>query len=73
MLLNNIEIKNAQLKDKEYVMSDGSGLVILIKPSGAKLWRYRYSMPKYKSCLWVHIQRYHSLRLEYERLMLAPK
>lgn len=40
MSLTNIEIKNAQPKDKEYVMSDGSGLVILVKPSGAKLWRY---------------------------------
>ncbi|HHY6382705.1 TPA: tyrosine-type recombinase/integrase [Salmonella enterica] len=44
MPLTNIEIKNAQPKDKEYVMSDGGGLVILVKPSGAKLWRYRYSI-----------------------------
>ncbi len=44
MPLTNIEIKNAQPRDKEFVMSDGAGLVILIKPGGAKLWRYRYSM-----------------------------
>lgn len=44
MPLTNIEIKNALPKDKEYVMSDGGGLVILVKPSGAKLWRYRYSI-----------------------------
>ncbi|ECJ3938381.1 DUF4102 domain-containing protein [Salmonella enterica] len=44
MPLTNIEIKNAQPKDKEYVMSDGGGLVILVKPSGTKLWRYRYSI-----------------------------
>lgn len=43
MALTNIEIKNAQPKDKEYVMSDGAGLVVLIKPNGSKLWRYRYS------------------------------
>lgn len=43
MPLTNIEIKNAQPKDKEYVMSDGAGLVMLIKPNGSKLWRYRYS------------------------------
>ncbi|XXD08746.1 Arm DNA-binding domain-containing protein [Klebsiella sp. R445] len=24
-------------------MSDGAGLVVLIKPNGSKLWRYRYS------------------------------
>lgn len=45
MALTNIEIKNAQPKDKEYVMSDGAGLVVLIKPNGSKLWRYRYAMP----------------------------
>jgi len=43
MPLTNIEIKNAHPKDKEYVMSDGAGLVVLIKPNGSKLWRYRYS------------------------------
>ncbi|EBA1889478.1 TPA: tyrosine-type recombinase/integrase [Salmonella enterica subsp. houtenae serovar [1],40:z4,z23:-] len=44
MPLTNIEIKNAQPKDREYIMSDSGGLVILIKPSGAKLWRYHYSI-----------------------------
>lgn len=43
MPLTNIEIKNALPREKEYVMSDGGGLVILIKPSGSKLWRFRYS------------------------------
>lgn len=43
MPLTNIEIKNAQPKDKEYVMSDGGGLIMLIKPNGSKLWRFRYS------------------------------
>lgn len=44
MPLTNVEIKSAQPREKEYVMSDGAGLVVLIKPGGAKLWRYRYSM-----------------------------
>lgn len=44
MSLTNVEIKSAQPRDKEYVMSDGAGLVVLIKPGGAKLWRYRYSL-----------------------------
>lgn len=43
MALTNIKIKNAQPKDKEYVISDGAGLVVLITPNGSKLWRYRYS------------------------------
>ncbi len=41
MPLTNVEIKNAQPRDKEFVMSDGAGLVVLIKPGGTKLWRYR--------------------------------
>ncbi|CAM6329089.1 tyrosine-type recombinase/integrase [Enterobacter hormaechei] len=44
MPLTNVEIKSAQPRDKEYVMSDGAGLVVLVKPGGAKLWRYRYSL-----------------------------
>jgi integrase len=44
MPLTTLEIKTAQPREKEFVMSDGSGLVVLIKPGGAKLWRYRYSM-----------------------------
>lgn len=33
MPLTNIEIKNAQPRDKEYVMSDGSGLVVSFFPA----------------------------------------
>ncbi|EOZ1386918.1 TPA: tyrosine-type recombinase/integrase [Enterobacter hormaechei] len=51
MPLTNVEIKNAQPRDKEYVMSDGLGLVVLVKPSGAKLWRYRYSLNNKKQKL----------------------
>lgn len=35
MPLTNIEIKNALPKDKEYVMSDGGGLVILVNRASA--------------------------------------
>ena len=29
-------------KEKEYTINDGDGLVLLIKPNGAKLWRFIY-------------------------------
>lgn len=32
-------------------MSDGAGLVVLIKPNGSKLWRYRYSRDSRKQKL----------------------
>jgi integrase len=37
------EIKNAKPKDKEYTISFTDGLFLLVKPTGNKLWRYRYS------------------------------
>ncbi|MBN9617675.1 MAG: integrase [Acidobacteriales bacterium 59-55] len=36
------EIENAKPAGKPYKMTDGGGLCLLIAPSGAKLWRWRY-------------------------------
>ncbi|MBP7308033.1 MAG: tyrosine-type recombinase/integrase [Polaromonas sp.] len=36
-------VKNAKPQDKPYKLTDGNGLHLLISPSGAKLWRYRYT------------------------------
>ena len=43
--LSDLQVKNAKLKDKEYKISDGGGLFILVTPSGGKLWnlKYRYN------------------------------
>ena len=46
MINNNLTdtaIKNAKPKDKDYRLTDGQGLYILIKPNGAKWWRFDYS------------------------------
>jgi len=42
MPLTDLQVKNAKPKDKEYKLSDGSGLYLLITPTGGKLWRYNY-------------------------------
>lgn len=42
MALTSKEIENARPKDKPYKLADGAGLCLLIAPSGAKLWRWRY-------------------------------
>jgi integrase len=34
--------KTAKPKEKDYTINDGGGLVLLVKCSGAKLWRYIY-------------------------------
>lgn len=42
MALTIREIENAKPAGKPYKMTDGGGLCLLIAPSGAKLWRWRY-------------------------------
>ncbi|MCH7853879.1 MAG: tyrosine-type recombinase/integrase [Proteobacteria bacterium] len=36
------ELDAAKSKERAYSMSDGGGLVVLVQPSGAKWWRFRY-------------------------------
>lgn len=42
MALTDLAFKKAKPKDKAYLMNDGDGLHLEIKPSGKKHWRYRY-------------------------------
>ncbi len=42
MSLNDTLIRNSKGKLKDYKLSDGGGLFLLIKTSGAKWWRYSY-------------------------------
>lgn len=39
--LNDLKIKSAKPRDKEYLLSDGEGLYLRIRPTG-KAWAYRY-------------------------------
>jgi len=42
MALSDLQIKKAKQKDKPYKLSDGSGLFLLVKPNGSKLWQQKY-------------------------------
>jgi integrase len=42
MSLTDIEIRQANPKDKEWKLTDGGGLYLLIRPNGSKLWRLKY-------------------------------
>jgi integrase len=44
MALTELEIKNAKPTGKNYSLSDGDGLLLVIKESGAKSWVLRYRM-----------------------------
>jgi integrase len=41
--LTDTEVKRSRPTDKPYKLTDGRGLFLLVKPNGAKLWRYKYS------------------------------
>ncbi len=43
--LNDTQIKNAKPKEKDYQLSDGQGLFLLVKTSSAKWWRFNYVSP----------------------------
>lgn len=43
--LTDTEIKKSKPKSKEYTLSDGGGLILRIKPTGAKLWIFSYYHP----------------------------
>lgn len=42
MVLSTFGIQNAKPKGKRYTLADGNGLHLLVKPTGVKLWRFRY-------------------------------
>ncbi len=42
MLLSALAVQNAKPRPKLYLLRDGHGLHLLVKPSGHKLWRLRY-------------------------------
>jgi Arm DNA-binding domain len=42
MLLTNLVVRSSKPKDKQYKLTDGEGLHLLIKPNGGKYWQQRY-------------------------------
>lgn len=65
--LTDPRIRNAKPKDKEYNISDGNGLAIRIKPSGAKLWRFTYQRPITKQRASLSLGKYPDLSLKKAR------
>lgn len=42
MVLSDIQIRNAKARAKQYKLSDGGGLYLLVTPDGRKYWRLKY-------------------------------
>ena len=43
-LLTDVTVRNAKPSDKDKRLNDGGGLYLLIKPNGAKWWRFDYTI-----------------------------
>ena len=41
-MLTVTKIRSAKARETPYKLADGGGLTLLVKPNGAKLWRFRY-------------------------------
>ena len=42
MALTDLAIRQANPRDKEWKLTAGSGLYLLIRPNGSKLWKFKY-------------------------------
>lgn len=77
--LTNTEVERAKGREKEYTLSDGQGLYLLIKPNGSKLWRFNYyklfTIPKKRALLGlgkypdISLQQARKIRDEYLALL----
>jgi integrase len=48
-MLTDTKIRNTKPKDKSFKLTDSHGLYVEIKPSGLKIWRYRFRMDSKES------------------------
>jgi hypothetical protein len=42
MALTDTQVRQARPKEKEYKLSDERGLLLVVRPNGARWWRLRY-------------------------------
>jgi hypothetical protein len=49
--LTNTQVKQAKDKGKQYKLSDGGGLQLRVKPTGAKSWLFDYFKPITKNAV----------------------
>ncbi|EJS93221.1 Hypothetical protein Y17_3630 [Pectobacterium wasabiae CFBP 3304] len=42
MALTDIKVRSAKPEEKEYSLTDGDGMFLLVHPNGSKYWRLRF-------------------------------
>lgn len=58
------EINNAKPKEKDYSLSDGQGLFLLVKMNGSKIWRFQYYKPITKKRALISLGAYPEISLK---------
>ena len=61
--LNDTQIKSAKPKEKDFTLSDGNGLYLLVKSNGSKIWRFNYMSPDSKKRTLVSFGSYPEITL----------
>lgn len=77
MALTELKAKNAKPSEKIQKLTDSDGLVLLIKPSGAKYWRLNYRFNGKQKTLalgkypYVSLSEARELRLKYKKMIYS--
>jgi len=69
MKLTDTQIRHAKPREKQYKLTDGQGMYLLVKPNGSKLWRLEFSLNKKRNTL--AIGKYPAIKLKDARKLLA--
>ncbi|MFA7554321.1 MAG: integrase family protein [Spongiibacteraceae bacterium] len=73
MVLTAIAVKSAKPKEKDYKLTDGRGLYLLIKKNGSKYWRQKYRIAGKEKLLALGVYPETSLAEAREQRDLARK
>ena len=73
MPLSEYQIRAAKPREKPYKLTDGQGLVLLVSPTGARLWRLRYTFAGREGMISVGSYPATSLKEARERRDVAHK
>lgn len=69
--LTNTEVSRAKATDKDLTLHDGTGLFLMVKTNGKKLWRFRYQRPTTKQRTMLGLGAFPALSLAEARTLRA--
>jgi hypothetical protein len=73
MKLTETLVETAGFCEKPYKLSDGSGLYLLVNPTGSRLWRFKYRIERREKLLALGAYPEVNLKAARERLIEARK